>query len=261
MLDKFKDRTLMGVSVGLNDKFPYLNDELVFNREDTSLPISFRDEITRRIGVSPLVDHTLNFATYELHLKNLHPSEGTTVLFFIYKQSAESGLVINGEIYKGKHGNSGLFGEIYTISLSGKRVKYCDLISGDAILSRAKALRSEYPNSIFASRSDFEMEALCEGYYQDDPLCLKVFNEIAYYLGQLIGIIINALDPINVMLSDYLPMDERFMNLILFEAQKNVAVPLSRDLISVQKIGRAQFSPSLSGGIRLVSQNWISNLF
>ncbi|MEA4895097.1 MAG: ROK family transcriptional regulator [Oscillospiraceae bacterium] len=261
MREKFKDRTLIGVSVGLDDKYPLLNGELVYQRKTASLPISFHDEIAKRTGCNPLVDRTLNISTYDLHQKNLLPSKGTTILLFIYKKSAESGLIINGEIYKGRLGNSGLFGEIYTISLQGERVKFRDLLSGDAILSRMEGLLPDYPDSAMVTKSSVEMEDVCSGYFQDDPLCLKLFGEVAYYLGQLIAIMVNVLDPINIMLSDYLPFDERLMNLILFEAQKGVSLPLSRELLSVQKIGRAQDSPSLLGGIRLMSQEWVANLF
>ena len=261
LISSFSNRTCIGFSVAVDGNFEYLDDELVYKNPNSLLPVSFSDALKTRLGFTPIINRTLHFAAYEIHHANHFPSDAISALLYFYDDSVMCGLTINDQNYKGYNGNSGNIGMISVGSLDGSCVKVKDVLSIESMLRRANELLSQYPDSVLHTHAPLEFHDLRDGCYQGDECCIQLFDEVSYYLGQLISTVINFIDPINVIIGDFFPITDRFISRTYYSAQTGLSQVLSQDFIITQHLARSADGPAFRGGVRYIQQAWISSLF
>ena len=115
-----------------------------------------------------------------------------------------SGHLIGGRVYRG---SSGVAGEIGHMAMD-LRGAMCDcgnrgclqtIAGARAIIARAKALRTEFPDSLLAT-GELKIAMIADAALAHDPLALQVVNETAEYLGIAIASVLNLNNPSAVIL-------------------------------------------------------------
>lgn len=115
------------------------------------------------------------------------------------------GIVIGGELYRGKRGMAGELGHI-TIDRNGPRCRCGNrgcleaLASGRAILERGKRLLQEETNSLLKKWvgegvENLTIDMVVRAGRENDPLALDLLREMGEYLGIGVANIINILNP------------------------------------------------------------------
>ena len=135
-----------------------------------------------------------------------------------------SGHVISGEIYRGATGVAGEIGHVVIDPngepcICGLRGCLVTLVGGQALETRAVALRSEYPESAHA-RSKPNIQEIETAALEGDPLALRVVREAAEHLGIAVAGLMNIMNPALVVIAGDLA---RLGNLLLDPLRETVS--------------------------------------
>lgn len=253
------DKLFIGTSVAVDGAYRYQNGEMVFESADRG-SLSFRDELEKRLNCCVQVQRTLYIAAYELHRQNQLPGHGVSSFLYFFDQSVMCGLVINGETYAGVNGNSGNVGSVLLRDPHGQAVAVEDVLSVNAMLRQAERHLAEVPDSKLPRTRSLVFNDLRTGAYESDPFCVQFFDGIADYLGQLIAVIFNTLDPIKIILGDFFPLTDRFIDRTIRTADANCVGGFSREVLVLNRVPRNPLGPAYLGGVRLLRDQWIANL-
>jgi predicted NBD/HSP70 family sugar kinase len=128
-----------------------------------------------------------------------------------------SGQLIQGRIYRGA---TGVAGEVGHISVDpqgpqcvcGNRGCLATYVGSEALVARAEALLSEFPESSL-QEGEVTVAAIEDAALSEDPLASKVVDEAAGYLGIVIAGVLNLMNPAMVVLGGGLSrLNARLLN-------------------------------------------------
>ena len=110
------------------------------------------------------------------------------------------GVIFNGEPHRGIDGTAGEIGHICVEPFGvecgcGSRGCIEQYASASAIVRMATELTSEFPDSPLAGRDEFESVDVFDAGSAGDPLALKVFERVGFYLGIGLAGLVNVLNP------------------------------------------------------------------
>jgi predicted NBD/HSP70 family sugar kinase len=172
------------------------------------------EQLGERFGVPVRMDNDANLGA----LAEQWWGAGRGVADFAYVKVGTgigSGLVINGELYRGAVGFAGEFGHLSLdrygeACICGLRGCLGLLIGSPAIVKRAQELRPTVTGS--SLEGEITMTALETAGLAGDPLALRVTREAADHLGIAVSGMLNLIDPAVVIVSGGITkLGERFL--------------------------------------------------
>ncbi|MGD9559293.1 MAG: ROK family protein [Oscillospiraceae bacterium] len=256
-----RQRSMIGIAIAVNEYFYYSAGDYFFQGDPNSPPFYFGEYIWRALGTVPIVNSDQNFSTCGTY-NQVRPEPGVAPVLFLYISfKLECGIVVNGNIVDGFTGNSGKVGKIHFTTYDGRRTTFDDELSIAAIEQKAAERLPRYPGSLLQGKERITAFDVIDGYSNQDALCTDLFDECACHLGQLIAILMNTYDPECVYLGDAIPPSERFLNMVIFEAQKFTEIPVTLEKLHVMKKSPSDLDPILLGAASHTTDVWLSNLF
>jgi len=110
-----------------------------------------------------------------------------------------AGIFMGGAIRRGARGVAGEIGHVAIdprgeLCVCGNRGCLTTLVSGDALVKRATALRRQFPRSTLCD-GPITLARLEQAALHDDPLALQVVHEAGEHLGVAIADMLNLLNP------------------------------------------------------------------
>ena len=160
-------------------------------------------ELEKRIGIPCTIENDVKAAA--LGELNYGAGKGVTNLIFLnIGTGVAAAVVLDGKIYRGKHGMAGEIGHA-VVDPNGPRCK-CGgqgcleaVIAGPAIVLRALNIAKSYPDSlihqVFSSSQELTSRDIYQAADQKDEAAIKTISEISYYLAIAIQYLALAYDP------------------------------------------------------------------
>ena len=179
------------------------------------------------------------------------------IVFVSVSDGLGVGVVINGELVRGKHNTAGEFGHV-PLSIDGPQCScgsngcWEAYISNPATLSRyfGRNVASRQPQSIDVA--DFTIEDLIARARNNDSKALTTLNSTARYLGMGLASIVNAIDPATIYIGGEITDAWDMIEAQVREALRERA--LTNDLGEVKiRIVPASEHPRLRGAVALVT--------
>ena len=179
------------------------------------------------------------------------------IVFVSVSDGLGVGVVINGEVLRGRHNTAGEFGHV-PLSIDGPKCA-CGAngcleayISNPATLSRyfGRNVATHQPQSIDVV--DFTIEDLIARARSNDSKALTTLNSTARYLGMGLATIVNSIDPSTIYIGGEITDAWDLIEVHVREALRERA--LTTDLGEVQiRIVPASEHPRLRGAVALVT--------
>ncbi len=115
-----------------------------------------------------------------------------------------AGFILHGRIYRGSSGVAGEIGHLTIdpngpICNCGNRGCLSTYVGTEALLARAKELQPAYPESRLAGIEP-SIAAIEQAHHDDDPLAVRLVQEMAEYLGIAVADLINLINPAAVIM-------------------------------------------------------------
>lgn len=179
------------------------------------------------------------------------------IVFVSISDGLGVGVVINGELVRGRHNTAGEFGHV-PLSIDGPPCSCGSngcleaYISNPATLSRyfGRSVSSRSPQSL--EIADFTIEDLIARARDNDSKALTTLNSTARYLGMGLASIVNSLDPATIYIGGEITEAWDLIEVHVREALRERA--LTTDLGNVQlHIVPASEHPRLRGAVALVT--------
>ena len=191
--------------------------------------VPIRDWLSERIHLPVCVDNNVRAMTFGESLFGL--GRGVTSLALVYgRVGVGSGIVVNGEVFRGSAAGAGEIG--HTIMLPeggevcrcGKRGCLETLVSEHVIIKQAEALAKENPNSILANNlknpnGDKPIDRIFAAAREGDRATREMIEHFAYYFGIALTNLVNVLNPELILLAGMFAQGE---DLFLPVVQKTV---------------------------------------
>lgn len=191
----------------------------VFNFEDNDEPLA--TIFTEKIGLPVRIENDSRAMTYgELAVGNAQGFRN--VLFVNASWGLGLGVIINGELYYGRHGYSGEVGHmnVYNNEIMchcGKKGCLETEVSGSAIHRKLLERIRQGQTSVLSTRvahgqtiSTFDI--VCAATRNEDPLCIELIEQTGAELGRQLANLINIFNPEAVIVGGVLALaDEYFL--------------------------------------------------
>jgi predicted NBD/HSP70 family sugar kinase len=193
------DRRLVGIGVAVpspvDPRHPDRLSEVVLPAWRGSLGL---EELGCRFGVPLLVDNDANLAA----LAERWWGAGRDVDNFAFIKVATGvgmGHVLNGRIYRGATGMAGEIGHLSVDPnglpcICGLRGCLATVVGAPALVARARALRTEYPDSVLAGHEP-TLDSIEDAALVGDTLALRLVHEAAENLGRAVAGLLNLMNP------------------------------------------------------------------
>jgi predicted NBD/HSP70 family sugar kinase len=115
-----------------------------------------------------------------------------------------SGHVLDGNIYRGANGVAGEVGHLVVDPhgdpcVCGLRGCLTTFAGAQALVTRARALLGEHPDSSLAAKKDLTIDAIEDAALNGDPLALRLTGEAAEHLAVAVAGMLNLLNPERVI--------------------------------------------------------------
>lgn len=173
-------------------------------------------------GYKVFVNRAINFSSYDAwdRYKEVKKKENDYAMLIVVQMSydLESAIIVNHEIMYGKEGMCGQLRDL-RIDRNSSRT-YKDVLTVPALLKRADELLDKYPDSCIAGIEELNIRDVIKGYQKKDRLCRQVYEEVICHLGYVLSLILNWLDPDEIMVGDEIPMTEEFLSALREEVAK-----------------------------------------
>lgn len=219
------NRQIIGVGLAVEGPFILNNGYYkLINPKEPGGYFDLGNYLSKKTGFPVIINRENNFAAYAIWKEaNLSNQLGIIVCISI-SYEVDCGVIINGEIVYGENGTSGLFGNLgVCFDDQNNIIPLSEKISSTATLKRVHELIGQYHDSILVAKiNDLNIRDVIKAYYLNDALALAVYNEVAVYLGRAVSIIVNLLNPTQIVIEDEIPFDDRFMDSITKEVKKHI---------------------------------------
>lgn len=249
-----KDRTLIGVALGVEGPFEIVNG--YYKYPDPKSPDGYFDigkVLNQRLNIPVVVNRQSNFAVYHLWKQEGKSNSLGIYVYISVSYTIECGIIINGEIINGSRGTVGQLDQIVIgIDKNGKPVLLRDYASSTSVLKRAKSLLKDYPSSILVLKIyDMEIRDIIRAFSLNDELAVKVFTETGKSLGLLIANIESLLNPDYIFIGDEIPTTQSMKNIMIDEAARHLPNHTTPNVFSLildyEQSPMAKDDPSLLG--------------
>ena len=134
-----------------------------------------------------------------------HSKENENSVLISIHHGLGAGIVLDGRVLQGRHGNIGELGHIQ-IDPNGKQC-HCGNRGCLETVASSQAIRDEVTERIangeVSSLSEIEevsVEDICEAAENGDPLAVDVVEKLGRYLGSAISIVINLFNPEKILI-------------------------------------------------------------
>lgn len=222
---KIRKQQLLGVGVGLagvvDSTQGILRQSPFFGWKNTPL----RDLLQTRLKVPVYIDNDVNTLT----LGEKWQGHGLPVDDFIVVTVGRGigmGIIINGQIYRGKSGGAGEFGHIVVdpdgpVCDCGKRGCLESLISDRALVAAAR---------VETNLDVRDLDELIQYARNGDQVAASILNRAGCLLGRELANVVNLLDPALILISgEGVRMGELFFSGLRSEFHANVMPGLAED--------------------------------
>lgn len=211
------------------------------------------------------------FGAIEIHLENSGKAcalsqiwtthnDSTTlndIVFVSISDGVGVGVVINGEIVRGKHNTAGEFGHV-PLSIDGPRCScgangcWEAYISNPATLSRyfGRSISNRQPQSFDVA--DFTIEDLITRARGNDSKALTALHSTARYLGLGLASIINAVDPSRIYIGGEITEAWDVIEPLVRDAIKERALTSQLGEVPIRVVPAMEY-PRLRGAVALVT--------
>lgn len=218
-------KQLMGVGIGLagvvDSRHGILRQNPFFGWQN----IPLRDLLEARMKVPVYIDNDVN--TLTLSEKWLHPGRPEDHFIVItVGRGIGMGIVINGQIYRGKGGGAGEFGHVVVdpdgpMCDCGKRGCLESLVSDRALVAEARRL---------VSPDVMDLDDLVRRAANGNVAAIEVLKRAGSLLGQQVANLVNLFDPKLVIISgEGIRMGETFFSAMRSAIQEYVMPGLAED--------------------------------
>lgn len=226
----------------------------IFNLEETSSQ-TLSEILSEKIGVAVFIENDSK-AMVRAEYSSLKAQGVRDVLFVNVGWGLGLGIVIDGEIYRGKDGYSGEIGHMRRYSNEiichcGKKGCAETEVSGRAIARKLKERIIGGENSVLApkvlSGRDLNMTDIMDAISAEDPLCLEIVTQTGSELGMILSSLINIFNPECIVIGGRLaetssyyflgPVENSMRKFAIRLMIQNVKVTTSRFGLSAGSVG------------------------
>lgn len=173
--------------------------------------------LSERIGYPVCIENDTRAFAYGEFMKGAVKGE-KDVLFVNVSWGLGLGIILGGELYKGKSGFAGEFGHTHMFDNDilchcGKKGCLETEASGSA-LQRNVRRRIEEGESSFLTKSEgdiYSLENIIDAVNREDPLCIDVIEHIGLKLGESVANLINLFNPELVVIGGVLARTGDFL--------------------------------------------------
>ncbi len=199
--------------------------------------VPFRQELMKYYNLPILIDNDANVAALAESVAGVSAGTSSSV-FITIGTGIGSGIIINGQIWKGAHGIGGELGHVIfevggvpcTCGNRGCLERYC---SATALIRMGREAVEAHPESeiltaVNGDPAKIHARIIIDAARNNDPTAVEVYNRYIDYLAQAIASVVNLLDPEVIVLGggvsmagDFLldPLMERLPHHVLFSDQ------------------------------------------
>lgn len=165
--------------------------------------IAFEEEFKSEFDIPIYFEHDANAAAVSEWWYGEDNREIGTLIYIFITEGVGAGIIIDGNVYKGKLGTAGEIGHM-TVNIKGPECEcgnrgclenYCSTV---ALIKETKEKLTKYPKSIL--HKDCSIEKLFLAFNKGDELAREVIINSAEYLGYGIVNIINSFNPDTVVI-------------------------------------------------------------
>lgn len=202
----------------------------VFNFSEAPLA----DFLSHRLGFKVTIENDTRAMTYGEYLTGCAHGE-KNVLYINVSWGLALGMIIDGNLYKGKSGYAGEFGHNFFVNNEiichcGKKGCLETEVSGLAFVRivKERVSNGESSNIQQDDKGNFSMEALIEATCNDDTLCIEVVESMGRKLRQSIAGLINIFNPELVVIGGALSVTGDY----LMHAIKSSVLKYSLNLVN-----------------------------
>ena len=165
-----------------------------------------------------------------------HSQENENSVLISIHHGLGAGIVLDGRVLQGRHGNIGELGHIQ-IDPNGK-LCHCGNRGCLETVASSQAIRSEVAerlaNGEESTLSDIEelsVEDICEAAANGDPLAVDAVEKLGRYLGSAIAIVINLFNPEKILIGGAINQAKD----VLYPAIQNCIKEQSLSLIHISE--------------------------
>lgn len=160
--------------------------------------ISIKNELKKAFDIPVYFEHDANAAAIAEWWYGAHSRESGTLMFIFITEGVGSGIVIDGNLYRGNLGIAGEIGHT-TVKADGPKCEcgnngclehYCSTI---ALVREVKNELINYPESIL--NKDYSVNSIFSAFNSGDKLADKVVKKSTKFLGYGIVNVINSFNP------------------------------------------------------------------
>ncbi|EPH16365.1 ROK family transcriptional regulator [Hoylesella oralis] len=173
--------------------------------------------LSDKIGCQVTIDNDTRAMTFGEYMKGCVKGE-KDILFVNLSWGLGLGIVIDGNLYKGKSGFSGEFGHMPAfdneiICHCGKKGCLETEASGKAFIRIVSERIKNGETSILpdSGNEEYSLEELIDATNREDPLCLDVLEGIGQKLGKAIATLINIFNPELVVIGGTMSQTGNFL--------------------------------------------------
>jgi len=230
---------VIGIAVALPSPYDYVSGEVTSTE---MMPgwrgVSFKAMLEEVLGKPAEVDNNANLGA--IAEKWWGAGQGADNLVYVmFGVGIGSGLIIDGEIYRGRAGSAGEIGHL-TIDTNGPRCR-CGKKGCLEVLADARAILKEASSAVAFGeetslreiRAERELRIVDVGMAAEagDPLSRRVLQKAGRYLGLALADLVNLLNP------DLVVLDAPGTGAVLLESAKEAlhdhALPVARQTVEV----------------------------
>lgn len=243
-------KQILCMALGISVKYMAKEgDYYVFDKEKSEY-VHIGKILREQTGYRTFVNRVINFSAYGLWDEYIHvegkEDDYASMLVIRLSYQLESAVIINREVVYGQNGECGHLADVFMDRESPKKLG--ELVTADAIVKRAKELVKKYQDSQLGILQEINIRDVIRGYNEDDSLCIKIYEDIVYYLGYSIAFMLNWFDPDAIIINDEIPATEKFQQLLREEVAK-YSTKEKAERVRVHIVERStEYDPALSGG-------------
>ncbi len=180
----------------------------VFNFSESSLS----SMLTEKLGYQVTIENDTRAMAFGEYMEGCVKGE-RNILFINVSWGLGAGIIIDGNLYKGKSGYAGEIGHNFFINNElmchcGKKGCLETEVSGSAFVRivKEKLKNGESSSITLDENGDFTLQDVITATCNEDTLCIEVVESMGYKLGQSIAGLINIFNPELVVVGGILSM-------------------------------------------------------
>ncbi len=196
-------KDILGIAVGAPGPLDYFNGIIKDPPNLGWREYPLRDELSKRLGVQLLLDNDANMAALG-ELRFGRSKACTHLIYMTVSTGIGGGIIIDGQIYRGKDGGAGELGRMRILAEDGQGACQCgqnleDLASGTALAHAAQELikqgRGQGILALCPEASTITAREIGSAARDGDPEAREIIRRAGYFLGMAISNLVNIFNP------------------------------------------------------------------